>query len=514
MKKLLLLGLTLTTCLFLSGCGDDEDSTALLPTFSNVSIFESMDTDYSNPAMRIGGIEVIIDAVNATDSIYVVLVAEGAKKPTAEQIKAGDNYDGVVVIEALNSTNKMYEFIEDGITRGTSYDVHSVIQDTDGVFSNLYSTTVHTYTEEELENKGSGTQNDPYMIYTLADLEKVGVITASNPDALSMYYKMAADIDMSGTYNEEDGSFTPLCFVGPERKKFAGHFDGNGFVIKNIYIDVELEGAGLFGEIDAAGTVTGVTIIGGSITNTGKQRTGGIAGYNKGVISNCSVFDVTITSTGSATGRVGGIVGEIYDSGSLINVATKVDIYSEGKSNGGIAGIIQVSSGLELPVYVTNAYSASTIYSTADEVGGIIGQAKGYIILSDCVFNGVVTGQKSVGGIIGTYGNSDAIFSNCLVLSATITGTQGGFHVGNASTSGGVMKNWTVGGNFVRSTDCVLTISGTEYNPSLIDDSELLSTILTETYLFETFELSPFYQFVADGKRPVFNVENDNGNLV
>ena len=132
---------------------------------------------------------------------------------------------------------------------------------------------------------------------------------------------------------------------------------------------------------------------------------GGIAGYIGATsILACEVYNASISSS---TNFVGGIVGQAYNLRSIYYC--KVEGGSVTSSNsyvGGIVGQILVAES-NATVRVRRSTNTANV-SGKSYVGGIAGYAafgasgSGYIVISNCQNNGVITAEESrVGGIAG-----------------------------------------------------------------------------------------------------------------
>ena len=114
--------------------------------------------------------------------------------------------------------------------------------------------------EEFTGSDGTGTADNPYIIETLADLEELSTYAAEN-DTSGKYFKLTADIDMSGKYGADKGeeggtSWTPIGKIGIDENdcSFKGEFDGDGHAISGLYISYsENMSWGLFGQVGAGG---------------------------------------------------------------------------------------------------------------------------------------------------------------------------------------------------------------------------------------------------------------------
>jgi signal transduction histidine kinase len=249
-------------------------------------------------------------------------------------------------------------------------------------------------------------------------------------DAFSHGIKVVlnGDIDLKG----ED--FVPIPI-------FSGIFDGAGYSIKGLSIEVEGSNHGLFRYLDEGATIKNLKVQ-GIVTPVGDKSTiGGLVGYNRGTIENCEFSgyirgrDIVgglvgwngktgIIKDSGAKGaiygkrKIGGIAG--YNMGTIIgcsnefSVNTTVEEYKPDFGNfdlenfdiaelsklspditdiGGIAG---VNTGI-----IKNSQNLGTIGYTqvGYNVGGIAGRQTGYI--TDCINEGYVQGRKEVGGIVG-----------------------------------------------------------------------------------------------------------------
>lgn len=198
---------------------------------------------------------------------------------------------------------------------------------------------------------------------------------------LSADYELSNDIDMS-TF----GNFTPIA-------NFKGQFDGKGFKIKNLTINVSSGYVGLFSSIDNISTV----------------------------IQNVGIEDCNVNSNN--TNWTGAFVGSLRN-GTIQNC------YSTGVINGQymIGGIVGQFTGGR----VKNSYSHATV-SSIGRVGGLIGYiGSSNAIVENCYSTGITTSTTTsypAHGLIGD--NVDTSFSNVInsywdINSSTLTNSKGG----------------------------------------------------------------------------------------
>lgn len=171
-------------------------------------------------------------------------------------------------------------------------------------------------------------------------------------------------------------------------KRFAGIFDGNGFCIRGLYINISKRYQGLFGI--SSGVIQNLTVKNSSIN--GGNGVGTIVGINDGKIVNCRIHNTEVTGVS----KTGGIVG-IAMSGSYLENCTTSDncMVSCGDYIGGIAGYVNNNSSIRM-------CENEAIISGKDFVGGTIGVAfYGTSIESTINRSNCIIGEKYVGGIAG-----------------------------------------------------------------------------------------------------------------
>ena len=137
---------------------------------------------------------------------------------------------------------------------------------------------------------------------------------ASTTDFSGKTVYLACDIDMSV------GEYTPFA-------SFAGTFDGKGYVLKNININVSEGLAGVFAKTTAQATIKNLGVVGGKIKLAGSadsHRVGSFIGQmSGGTIERCYSSDelVAVKYNSSSTDdlSVGGIVGANINGGVVKN---------------------------------------------------------------------------------------------------------------------------------------------------------------------------------------------------
>lgn len=252
---------------------------------------------------------------------------------------------------------------------------------------------------------GSGTKNDPYLIGTgaelawFADQVKNGKVT--------LCAKLTADIDLNGH------PWTPIGSFGSS-KNYQGTFDGCNSTVNGLQVS-DKSYAGLFGVIGASGVVERL-IVAGTISITSASGNGvddvgagGIAGYCKGTIFQCS-SSVDISNTGTNYSAVaGGIVGRAAE-GAIVDSCNNYGTVGSRKNINYAGGIVGVASENAVIRYCTNEGAVNGVQG----VGGIVGLLTDYAQVRLCENSGTVQGDSRVGGIVGWVGKAYYISGNVL----------------------------------------------------------------------------------------------------
>lgn len=181
----------------------------------------------------------------------------------------------------------------------------------------------------------------------------------------------------------------------------------------------------------------------GVYINTDANKQGLFGDIRSAKIKNVGVVESYI----KAEQYVGGIAG--YSTNSSNNSITISNCYYEGTVTGSfiVAGIV----GSDSRGNIDKCFNSGKITCTGNYIGGIVGNASA-IDVSNCYNEGTVNGKKNyIGGIMG-YNQNGCVVSNCKNIGSVIgsSGQDIGGIVGN-SYNGGVVKfsynSGTVSGN-------------------------------------------------------------------
>ena len=307
-------------------------------------------------------------------------------------------------------------------------------------------TTVKVQNVVGLEGlKGEGTENSPYQVQSLEDLNAIREAVKTGQLLEGIYFKMTSDIELPkdwepiGCIKDQknpdyivklpDGTTFVSEGGGANVNPFMGNFDGDNHTVK-----VAEGGLPLFNYVRKA-TIERLNIYGKEIASSALITTGFIdygedGKYSTGVPWTVKIDQVTLKE-GSKTLKEGFLPG----SGSGANVVTitnstieKDVIIGYGGNTGGGSFIGSLNG------YIVNCISYATVNGTGG-IAGHKGQSMGPCSIINCAFIGTLHSTGYAGGILGSgyngYGsdgvnsapNTPAVtIQNCYAV-AEITGT-------------------------------------------------------------------------------------------
>ncbi len=184
---------------------------------------------------------------------------------------------------------------------------------------------------------GDGTSEDPYEIAQVQQL-----VRFSRAGALAdKHVVLTSDLDLA-----------TLSWPQAVIPYFSGHFDGNGFRIRNLRVEGDGH-LGLFGYLEIGAVVRAIGLDGVDVNGVG-DSVGGLVGHNDGLIEE-------VYSMGTVAGAeyVGGLMGQsVY--GSVLNSYCGGAVMGT-RYAGGIAGG-QYNSGATSACYSTCVVSGDHFY--------------------------------------------------------------------------------------------------------------------------------------------------------
>ena len=230
-------------------------------------------------------------------------------------------------------------------------------------------------------NEETQEQQEPAVETPAPQMTRSGGVALALAEGTVSSAEEFAEMDASGSYTLT----ADIIVTAPYANEFTGTFDGNGHTV-TLNIAASTPNVGLFSKL-AGGAVVKNVITAGTVTATGKNNVGGIAGTADGnvTIENCK-------NTASIKG---------------------------GKGAGGILGYSEPGSGF---VTISSCANMGSVSGTRKQVGGIAGNVVGTHIIRNCYNQGDISDGA---GILGR-GTKGVLVENC-------------YTVGSVETNGAIM---------------------------------------------------------------------------
>ena len=314
-------------------------------------------------------------------------------------------------------------------------------------------------TQPSKPSSGNGSVENPYKISTAAELawfrDYVNGTIVDEDEADGTTHPSASatlteDIDLSefchaadDTKNTEEVSWIP---IGNYDNQYQGTFDGNGKIIRNLYINATPDYTGFFGEAHEGGCIKNITFDNAKVKSTGDYSTGILVGD----AGSCIIENIKTLANCSVEGKVfvGGIAG--ISSSDIINCENHAEVKGT-RFLGGVVGRYGGSGS------ITSCANYGAVTGTQTYVGGMAGHFASGTIQNSANY-GDIKGTNSVGNLIGF---ADKCNLNNVLGTGNVTAIsytkRGGLLVGFISQSSS-----TASGILAYNSSAKLTINGTE----------------------------------------------------
>ncbi len=242
----------------------------------------------------------------------------------------------------------------DGLEANVTYYVRSYAENSEGV---RYGNQVSFMVQFAQQPEGEGTESEPYLIESLANLFWI----ADNQDSWDKHFRQTANINASSTAGWFGGEgWRPIGTSA--LNTFSGVYHGGGHIIDGLYINRQESSQALFG------TTQGATISHLGLTNVnisgGDWYTGALVGFNRdSSISKCF-------ATGEVSGsdrQIGGLIGR-NDDESAIEYCYSMSQVTGEREIGGLVGYNPGDSEIR------HSYSTGAVSGSGQYVGGLIGR--------------------------------------------------------------------------------------------------------------------------------------------
>ena len=261
--------------------------------------------------------------------------------------------------------------------------------------------------------KGSGTETDPYLIETAANLaylaEKVNEGYQATGLAVfrNTFFLLTDDLDLNNL------NWTPIGTIdmNMDGYYFAGIFDGWYHNIDHLKIQSNADVCGLFSGLSGR-------IIGNTVSN--------------GMIKRLSVTNGNITSTGAgAAGIVGGVAGDAMVSECSYSGTITISNNGSYCGAGGIVALAAEHASITECSFQGSINATNNNFMGAAGAGGIVGIAMDTAFINHCYNSGTITGNATMlsvaAGIVGaTLQQNEVSIWNCYNVGTVSAITRGG----------------------------------------------------------------------------------------
>ena len=371
---------------------------------------------------------------------------------------------------------------------------------------------------------GKGTAEEPYLIATAADLQRLSFV-ANNNTALRVnkvvlagkHFAQTADIDLGDVE-----TFEPIG--GTADYKFGGIYDGRGHAIAGLKVS-ESRGtsyrAGLFGELAPGAAVHSLTLD-RPVIRSAQSYAGSVAGYSAAHVHDIKVAGADVAGSSLSGSYYGGVLG------FSVNAAVTEDITVQGGSVTGadfVSSIVGNCNGAKIRRCVSNMDVVRLPSNQASpRYGGIAPViTRDTAVVEDCLYYGTIRlyGNEIAGGIVGnpTAGQirrcqfagqvlHQASSSSTAIIGG-ITGKQekGGVH---DCQSSGIIQSYlgtTIGGITAQVTNAAAEISGNLFTGTLMVSGSVRGNEITAdpgeaTLADNYFDAQTSYNFGTTGATP------------
>ena len=250
--------------------------------------------------------------------------------------------------------------------------------------------------------KGSGTEQDPYLLTSLDDMlilsNMVAADTVVNGGSataplvrsfMGKHFAVANDIDM------RHYRFTPIA--ANTLHSFAGILDGRGHTISNLDVNTRAAGlSALIGHADTVAVIRNLTLADAVIGAEGNVAAP-LVGLSMGSVENCHSLRAKVSNTAQVAAGLVGLAKKITDCS-----VSEAKIYASGGYGAGLVGEL---SGEMTNSHAKNIYILGNASTAGLPMGGLAASMRGRI--SKGYFSGHIDGKSNfqtflVGGIAGT----------------------------------------------------------------------------------------------------------------
>ena len=342
------------------------------------------------------------------------------------------------------------------VTKGTTYYIGARQYSGDAIEGNV--TFNVKLTQLPAGMTGNGSEAKPFVLKTADHLAWFrDYVNGGHPNAWAKIADDVKEIDMSTVCHEantatntKELSWNP---IGNSDISYQGTFDGKGKTISNLYINAISENTGFIGYAGFFGYVDAGSIKNITFNNAKVNSTGfRSTGILAGGAGSCIIEDIKTSASCSVEGidNVGGIVG--MAKGNISNCENHAAVKG-AVYVGGIAGWYDGSDNS-----ITSCANYGVVTGSGNNVGGMVGYFRSGTIQNSANY-GNITGYEYVGNLIGdaTKCHLDNVLGTGNVTATSTSANRVGLLVGSIYYS-----SCTASGILAYNSSAKLTINNTE----------------------------------------------------
>ena len=272
------------------------------------------------------------------------------------------------------------------------------------------SVNLRAWYDGPAENRGDGSQDNPYVIQDEYELYVLAQIVNAEDDFEGKYIELQDDLTFNLDTDFETKGYEPAYQwipIGTSQKPFKGNFDGGMHSVSGLYATASVDTSYSDRYIGLFGYVSGTAETKASVQNIkvenscfkGKYHISSVVAYMTNGMVDAAYSNATINAS---SGHGGGIVGT--SAGGTIK-----NCWFNGSVKGGeyIGGITSFTTSTK--VTIQHCLNAGPVEATTQEAGGIIGRVNAETIIEDSLNVGTVKSANTERGSITGYINGGSL---------------------------------------------------------------------------------------------------------
>ncbi len=295
----------------------------------------------------------------------------------------------------------------------------------------------------------------------MANIYLLPLLDTNGNGEINMVKKTVAGKDHMVIDVSEDTSWVP---VGDDTGGFTGTFEGNGYTIASLWVNISSSGnayAGLFGRAGTPAQIRNVGVISGGVSSDASSfsYSGGLVGFSPSLTITNSYFSgsggVSSSSSSSSSGGLVGSSSSLTITNSYFSGSGGVSSSSSSSSfSGGLVGSSDATLTITNSYFSGSGGVSSSSSSSSSSSGGLVGSSSVSLTITNSYFSGS-------GGVSASSGSSFSFSGGLVGFSSSLTITNSYFS-GSGGVSSSSSKSYS--GGLVGSSDATFTITNSYWN--------------------------------------------------